>query len=176
MRKAPRARRGAERTVGIGSDTCGVVRGVTPFLCGDPVYQQAAGARSSGFIGVGGDAQVCARVGALALASALAAMRKDATDGEANQLPFAWQSQPDRKGCRRRQRGNGSDQRVGSRNRRESGAVGYASRCQRSGSWRSGGAAVPPPAATDAAGSSASQAPRQRVGDECRRRLMRMLS
>ena len=38
-----------------------------------------------------------------------------------------------------------------------------------------GGATVPPPAATQAAGNSASRAPRQRVGDECRRRLMRIL-
>ena len=39
-----------------------------------------------------------------------------------------------------------------------------------------GGAAVPPPAATHAAGVGASQAPRQRVSDECRKRLMSMLS
>ena len=38
-----------------------------------------------------------------------------------------------------------------------------------------GGAAVPPPAATHAAGNGASQAPRQRVGDECRRRLISMM-
>ena len=62
IKKALRACRGAERTVGSGSGACGVVRGVTtPFLRADPVYQQAADARSSGCIGVGigvgGDAQ-----------------------------------------------------------------------------------------------------------------------
>ena len=39
-----------------------------------------------------------------------------------------------------------------------------------------GGIAAPPPVATHAAGNGASQAPRQRVGDECLRRLMSMLS
>ena len=89
-KKALRACRGAERTEGSGSGTCGIARGVKPFLRDDPVYQQAADARSSGCSGVGGDAEVCARAGASALASALAAMRKDAADGEANELPFTW--------------------------------------------------------------------------------------
>ena len=126
-KKALRACRGAERTEGSGSGTCGIARGVKPFLRNDPVYQQAADARASGCIG----------------ASALAAMRKDAcadadvvANGDADEPPFTWPSQPDQKGRRRRQRGNGGDPRVDSRNRREDGAVGYASRCQRSGSWR----------------------------------------
>ena len=92
MEEATRACRGAERTVGSGSGACGVVRGVTSFLRDDPVYQQAADAGSSGSIGVGGDTKVCARAVASALASALllAAMRKGAADGEANELPFTW--------------------------------------------------------------------------------------
>ena len=88
-----------------------------------PVYQQAADARSSGFIGVGGDAQVRARAGAPALVSALAAMREGAcvdayavADGDADEPPLTWPSQPDRNGRRRRQRGNGGDQRVSSWN------------------------------------------------------------
>ena len=156
MRAAARS----QRTVGSGSDACGVVRGVN-HSCAMILYTSKLRMR------VRASASALAamrRYGAPALASALAAMRKDAADGEANELPFAWPSQPDRKGCRRRQRGNGGDQRVGSRNWREGGAVGYASRCQRSGSWRSGGAAVPPPAvthsATDAAENSVSLAPR----------------
>ena len=95
--------------MGSGSGACGVVRGVISFLRADPVYREAADARSSGCIGVGGDAQVCARAGASALASALAAIRRDAcsdgdvaTDGDVDELPFAWPLQPDRKGCSRR--------------------------------------------------------------------------
>ena len=95
------------------------------ILRADPVYQQAADARSSGCIGVGGDAQVRARAGAPALASALAAMRENACvdacavadgDADADEPPLTWPSQPDRNGRRRRQRRNGGDQRVGSRN------------------------------------------------------------
>jgi len=169
--------------MGSGSGVCGVVREVTPFLRADRALQQAADARSSGCIGVGGDAQVCARAGTRALASALAAMREDAcvdagvvADGDADEPPLTWPSQPDRNGRRRGQRGNGGDQGLGSRNRRYDGAAGYVSRCQRDGSWRPGSAAVLLPAATHAAGNSASQAPRQRVGDECRKRLMSMFS
>ena len=116
-------------------------------------------------------------------ASALAAMYEDAgayadvvADGNADDPPFSWPSQPDHSGHHHRQRGNGVDQHVGSRNRREDSAAGYVGRCRRSGSWRSGGGAVPPPAVTHGSGSDASQAPRQRVGDKCRRRLMSMLS
>ena len=47
MRKALHAYRGAERAVGSGSGACGAVRGVTPFLRVDPVYQQAAEAGAS---------------------------------------------------------------------------------------------------------------------------------
>ena len=47
MRKALHAYRGAERTVGSGSGARGAVRGVTPFLRADPVYQQAAEAGAS---------------------------------------------------------------------------------------------------------------------------------
>ena len=68
--------------MGSGSGACGVVRGVTPFLCDGPVYQQAADAHSSGCVGVGSDVQVRARASASALASALAAMRKDAAFGQ----------------------------------------------------------------------------------------------
>ena len=75
--------------MGSRSGVCGVVRGVTPFLRDDPVYQQAADVGWSVRIGVGGDAQVRARAGALALASALAAMLKDSADGDADELPFA---------------------------------------------------------------------------------------
>ena len=78
MKKSLRACRCAEMAVGSGSDACGVVRGVTPFLRDDSAYQQAADAGWSGRIGVGGDAQVRARAGASALSSALAAMLKDA--------------------------------------------------------------------------------------------------
>ena len=68
--------------MGSGSGACGVVRGIAPFLCDDPVYQEAADTHSSRCIGVGGDVQVRARAGASALASALAAMRKDAACGQ----------------------------------------------------------------------------------------------
>ena len=64
------------------------LRAVTLFLRDDPVYQQAADAGWSGRISVGGDAQVRARAGASALASALAAMLKDSADGDADELPF----------------------------------------------------------------------------------------
>ena len=103
---------------GVASGACGIVRGATPFLRDGSVYQKTADAGWSGCIGVGGDAQVRVRAGASALASALAAMLKDAADGDADELPFAWPPQPGRKGCRHRQRGSGGDQRVGSRNQR----------------------------------------------------------
>ena len=73
---------------GAASGACGVVHGVTPLLRDGPVYQKAAGTGWSGCIGVGGDAQVRARAGASALASALAAMLKDSADGDADELPF----------------------------------------------------------------------------------------
>ena len=109
----------------MASGACGIVRGATPFLRDGPVYQKTADAGWSGCIGVGGDAQVRVRAGASALASALAAMLKDAADGDAGELPFAWPPQPGRKGCRHRQRGSGCNQRVGSRNQRGGGVVEY---------------------------------------------------